>query len=40
VDELAAIVNIEETDAAVEVSLEVDEEDIIEAAVVGFDDEQ
>ncbi len=40
VDELAAIVNIEETDASVEVSLVVDEEDIIEAAVVGFDDEQ
>ncbi len=40
VDELAAIINIEESDASLEVSLEVDEEDIIEAAVVGFDDEQ
>jgi DNA-directed RNA polymerase subunit beta len=41
VDELAAIVKIEETDdTSSDASLVVDEEDISEAAVVGFDEEQ
>ncbi len=40
VDELAAIVEIEQSeDTSSDASLVVDEEDIVEAAVVGFDDE-
>lgn len=41
VDELAAIIKIEEADdVSSDVSLEIDEDDISEAAVVGFDEEQ
>lgn len=40
VDELAAVVEIEQSeDTSTDASIEVDEEDITEAAVVGFDDE-